>query len=178
MGSGPYLGKTEGAVPVVAAWVTTAEVVGLTFTLPSWNGGEECQDVVGWPLTDLAEVAVIGISLYAEDARIDTLARADVRGMEGQRYTISWVSDGNPWSVWAITRDLVGNWSCHSPGRTIGTWPVGVPPVVSTPPLQLEYYDISGRRLADRPTRPGVYFTRQVINGTPSSHRKILILRN
>jgi hypothetical protein len=83
--------------------------------------------------------------------------KASVRGQEGLQVQVVIATDSVA-TVWAVTQDLYGNRSC--PSNLVGVnLVVSVPP--ATAPPKLEWFDVAGRRLAEKPTAPGVYYWRR-----------------
>lgn len=151
--------------------IVVAVAVALRVSLPAYDACRETLWVVNppatilhcgpcadpRPLTDLAELAVVGWPV--DGTTLDTLGRWDVAGLAAQVFDVTVTVDDRPWSMWAVARDFSGNWSCQSNGAISGPWPLSVP--LDFPGLGLlpKWYDIAGRRLA-RPPPSGIYFVR------------------
>lgn len=138
----------------------------ITFTLPEsencrlWvyaPGVSECAPCsVAVPLRDLHEVALVGWPITGRS--VDTLARKLVTGREGTRDSLPFNWDGQPWTLYAITRDGNGNWSCASNWLSIGAWPVGAPlPGRFRYSSEVRWYDVLGRRV-NKPTENGIFW--------------------
>lgn len=83
--------------------------------------------------------------------------KASVRGQEGLQVQVPIATDSVA-TVWIVTQDLYGNRSC--PSNLVGVNLVlSVPPAAAPP--KLEWFDVAGRRLAEKPTAPGVYYWRR-----------------
>lgn len=137
----------------------------LTWTNPSMS-----QDTIGCgpgplPCLDLATVEVWGRRQWAlEDSLIGTV---NVARRGGRRESFSLGLFGI-WSVWTIAVDSTGNTSCPSQ-------PVGVNLIAGAPEAVWArewWFDVAGRRLAQRPVLPGIYF-----RARQGSVRRIVIVR-
>lgn len=83
--------------------------------------------------------------------------KASVRGQEGLQVLVPIATDSIA-TIWAVTKDLFGNRSC--PSNLVGVNLVaGVGPAMAPP--RIEWFDVAGRRLHEKPTAPGVYFWRR-----------------
>lgn len=83
--------------------------------------------------------------------------QARVRGLERQPVELP-VAIDSVVTIWAVTRDTLGNFSCPSNAIALNLV-AGVVPAAEAPPL--EWFDVAGRRLPGKPSAPGVYFWRR-----------------
>jgi len=97
--------------------------------------------------------------------------RVDIRGREGTR-SQAWIDDRDAHTVvFAELVDEAGNRSCQSNPKVYNA-PVGVP---ENGVLEVETFDLLGRKVVESEARPGVYFRRvYMADGTVVKGRVIL----
>jgi len=130
------------------------------FTLPTFDADTTGTAVLcsASPVNACHDLDSVFVYLQVRGSTREQLVhRASVRGREGELLEVAIATDSVA-TVWAITKDVAGNTSCRS--NHVGVNLVaGVPPA-ATPPA-LEWFDVAGRRLREKPTAPGVYFWRR-----------------
>lgn len=87
-----------------------------------------------------------------------------------QSLSLPW--DGTPWTFCLTTKDPSGNESCRK-CVAVGTWPVDVPHGST---VEVETYDVAGRKVLGTPNRPGVYFRRWLVNRSVVRSRPVIVL--
>jgi len=114
------------------------------------------------PLVDLDSLYLDGFPANQGRRR---LAAVSVRGLECQAVMVPVEIDtlASSWGVMAWTQDTSGNPACEF-FRCIGCLPptVGVPSPAPSQPPRVEWYDVAGRRLLERPRSTGIYVMRAV----------------
>jgi len=143
----------------VAAPLAIVLVTIVRFTLPSFDAdtsvaGDGCAAGTH-ACTDLDSVFVWVQERGKSSASL--VYRARVRGQEGQQLQVPIALDSVA-TVWAVTQDTLGHRSC--PSNRVGVNLVaGVTPAAA--PTVIEWFDVAGRKLHEKPTAPGVYFWRR-----------------
>lgn len=156
---------------MIAALLLAAGVT-VSWTYPSTNAAPSgCGPAAADPLTDLGWLQLV---LVRGADTIWTQPRSAV-GREGQRDSTVLDLDGD-WLVLSRTSDRTEpdvNWSCLSaPVPLHGSAPLSAPAPVAL--VRQEFFDLMGRHVQG-PTRPGIYWKREV-RADGSRVRKLVVL--
>lgn len=138
---------------VVLRWVNPTMTADSTYCLPTNDSLKTLDHVEFWGAP--------------QDSAERILAYVPEHRREGLADSISLPLVGT-WVVSGIAVSHAGFRACPK------TWTINQPPLAVAPPPEsiVQWYDIQGRRLRERPTRPGVYMVRRG-NGPA---KKVIIL--
>lgn len=131
----------------------------VSFTTPCYNADStRCGVLDLWPIADLDSVYLLGQTRFQGGAP-DTLRRK-AASPPCEPDSFAFDDRGEAWTVFVLTRDRAGNFSCPSNLVGLGPWPVGVEPIVTPIPARVEFFDLSGRRVR-APLANGYYWRRE-----------------
>ena len=150
----------------------TAAMIPLILTLPTFNAGTTPQQCTGTAQTQ--DIRELRVYRYIGNGPYLLHATKNVTGKEGRADTI-WVDPGTGASFYATVTDSAGNASCPSTALYLGPV-VGVEGEAADRVVEIQYYDVHGRRMSDRHAR-GVYWeTRRYLSGRVDT-KKLVLLR-
>lgn len=151
--------------------ILAAAFVPLILTLPTLNSGTTPQQCAGTNQThDIRELRVYR---YIGTGPYQLHATKNVTGKEGRADTI-WVDPSTGGSFYATVADSAGNESCPSVALYLG--PItAVDSEAADRVLEVQFYDVHGRRMSDQHAR-GVYWeTRRYLSGKVETKKRVLL---
>jgi hypothetical protein len=152
--------------------IMAAALVPLILTLPHLNAGTNPPQCTGTNQT--RDLRLLRIYRQQGPGPFHLHLTKSVTGLEGRPDTV-WVDPGTGSAFYATVTDSAGNESCPSVALYLG--PVtSVESGVADHVLEVNYYDVHGRRMSDRHAR-GVYWeARRYFSGRLEA-KKLLLLR-
>lgn len=152
--------------------LVAAALVPLILTLPHLNAGTNPSECAGSNQT--LDIRLLRIYRQQGHGAFRLHLTKSVTGLEGRPDTV-WVDPGTGSAFYATVIDSAGNESCPSVALYLGpatTVESGAPDHV----VEVNYYDVHGRRMSDRHAR-GVYWeARRYLSGRIEA-KKLLLLR-